>query len=74
MVSVKHDRPIIPVLLPGAEATFLSDQTPGWLQLKSYVAFEAALDGPNFVRLASAIPISLRKIGQVERPFLETEQ
>lgn len=74
IVSVKHDRPIIPVLLPGSEASFHSDQTPAWLQLKSYVAFETALDGPNFVRLASAIPKSVRQVGQVERPFLETEQ
>ena len=74
MVSLAKDRPIIPVLLPGAEETFLSDQTPAWLQLKSYVAFDAALDGPNFVRLAAAIPVSVRNVGQVERPFLEAEQ
>jgi TIR domain len=42
MISVKNDRPIIPVLLPGAEATFRSDHTPAWLQLKSYVAFAPA--------------------------------
>jgi hypothetical protein len=55
-ISVKTDRPIIPVLLPETEETFQSDQTPACHQFKSQVAFESALDGSGFVRQAAACP------------------
>ncbi len=71
----RNNKPIIPVILPGAKLDPDMDEIPVFLTRFSHFEFKSTVDNKDdLYSLMRAIPRSDYEIGQLERPLLREEQ